>query len=330
MHSSFDVFSIIYKNSICSMIDRRSYYSAKSIFEKLIPNTTKRNVFVNFLYPAIDLANSLNPSNWNLNLDLNGIFVRFNVGHEYCIEISKKELIIICNKTSLLPLVDRIFFKIMYFGHIKQKRILSESIESAPNCLAHTPNCVGCIINPGIISDDINILKQCNLEFIKAAIVTPISQLMKNAHSSGVITYLESLLNKSIPNPSYSSESSLSLESVIETQNNEEKKALKRSSEKRIELLKKADVIPQTAITSQTVFLRNQNVVAEVLYRANGICQKCKKTAPFLRDSDDRPYLEVHHIIPLASNGKDTVENAIALCPNCHRQAHYGKKSYNE
>ncbi len=25
----------------------------------------------------------------------------------------------------------------------------------------------------------------------------------------------------------------------------------------------------------------------------------------------------------LANNGDDTVENAIALCPNCHRKAHY-------
>jgi 5-methylcytosine-specific restriction protein A len=26
----------------------------------------------------------------------------------------------------------------------------------------------------------------------------------------------------------------------------------------------------------------------------------------------------------LASDGDDTVENAVALCPNCHRRAHFG------
>ena len=50
--------------------------------------------------------------------------------------------------------------------------------------------------------------------------------------------------------------------------------------------------------------------------------------APFNRDSNDTEYLEVHHKLPLAENGDDTVENAIALCPNCHRHAHYGKKTF--
>lgn len=33
---------------------------------------------------------------------------------------------------------------------------------------------------------------------------------------------------------------------------------------------------------------------------------------------------EVHHKVPLSAGGDDTVENAIALCPNCHRKAHFG------
>ena len=35
-------------------------------------------------------------------------------------------------------------------------------------------------------------------------------------------------------------------------------------------------------------------------------------------------FLEVHHIKWLSNGGEDSVENALALCPNCHRQAHYG------
>ena len=44
----------------------------------------------------------------------------------------------------------------------------------------------------------------------------------------------------------------------------------------------------------------------------------------FNRKKDNTPYLEVHHIIRLADDGDDSVENAIALCPNCHREAHFG------
>jgi 5-methylcytosine-specific restriction protein A len=35
-------------------------------------------------------------------------------------------------------------------------------------------------------------------------------------------------------------------------------------------------------------------------------------------------YLEAHHIIALADDGKDTPENVIALCPKHHREAHFG------
>lgn len=35
------------------------------------------------------------------------------------------------------------------------------------------------------------------------------------------------------------------------------------------------------------------------------------------------PYLEVHHLTRLADGGADCPENVIALCPTCHRKAHY-------
>ncbi len=71
-------------------------------------------------------------------------------------------------------------------------------------------------------------------------------------------------------------------------------------------------------------FVRNPDVVAEVRFLANGKCQECKKPAPFHRRIDGKPYLEVHHIKRLADHGEDTVANAMALCPNCHRKRHYG------
>lgn len=82
---------------------------------------------------------------------------------------------------------------------------------------------------------------------------------------------------------------------------------------------------PSTITVLTEAYRRNPDVVAEVLFRANGKCEHCKKPAPFLRKKDKTPYLEVHHIIHLANDGEDTIENAIALCPNCHREFHYGQ-----
>ncbi|WP_309666584.1 HNH endonuclease [Tabrizicola sp.] len=79
----------------------------------------------------------------------------------------------------------------------------------------------------------------------------------------------------------------------------------------------------KVTVTMQT-FVRNQYVVAEVLFRANGHCEHCKEKALFDRLKDSTPYLEVHHKIRLVDDGDDTVANAIALCPNCHREVHHG------
>jgi len=96
------------------------------------------------------------------------------------------------------------------------------------------------------------------------------------------------------------------------------------SREKRLMRLKQSNKKPLSVEVKSIQYKRNSDVVVEVLNRANGICEKCKKKAPFLRKKDNSPYLEVHHIITLANGGDDTIENTIAVCPNCHRELHFG------
>lgn len=55
--------------------------------------------------------------------------------------------------------------------------------------------------------------------------------------------------------------------------------------------------------------------------RANGRCQLCGNPAPFA-DNNGKPYLESHHIVWLSAGGSDTIENTVALCPNCHKKMH--------
>jgi 5-methylcytosine-specific restriction protein A len=83
---------------------------------------------------------------------------------------------------------------------------------------------------------------------------------------------------------------------------------------------------PREVEVKTKAYIRNPDVVAEVLFRADGECEQCKNPAPFMREKDGSPYLEVHHVIQLSKGGEDSVENALALCPNCHRELHYGKK----
>jgi 5-methylcytosine-specific restriction protein A len=99
--------------------------------------------------------------------------------------------------------------------------------------------------------------------------------------------------------------------------------AMADGPEARAQRLSVAPKVPKQQIVLRKVFKRNPDVIAEVLVLANGVCQSCGQSAPFLR-GDGRPYLEVHHLHRLADGGEDTVENAIAVCPNCHRERHYG------
>lgn len=59
--------------------------------------------------------------------------------------------------------------------------------------------------------------------------------------------------------------------------------------------------------------------------RANGYCEGCGTKAPF--ETKSGPYLEVHHLTRLSDGGSDCPENVIALCPTCHRRAHYAVDS---
>lgn len=124
-------------------------------------------------------------------------------------------------------------------------------------------------------------------------------------------------------------EASAAAPSSAESLLNEFDEALKRSMASsaavRAKRLAVAPKIPKRIPTIGLAFDRNPDVVAEALLQAKGICARCKTPAPFARKSDGSPYLEVHHKLQLALGGEDTVQNAEALCPNCHRELHHGK-----
>ena len=103
-------------------------------------------------------------------------------------------------------------------------------------------------------------------------------------------------------------------------------KSIKDGHEVRMQRLRSAKKKPKQHLVMVKYHKRNPDVIAEVLYRASGVCERCKCEAPFVRRRDNSPYLEVRHKDRLADGGDDTIENALALCPNCHRELHFGRK----
>lgn len=83
---------------------------------------------------------------------------------------------------------------------------------------------------------------------------------------------------------------------------------------------------PTQYIRDGKVYERLPEVRAHVLKRAAGRCElpECNALG-FLKESGEL-YLETHHARPLCEGGADTPDNVIALCPNHHREAHFGAK----
>lgn len=76
---------------------------------------------------------------------------------------------------------------------------------------------------------------------------------------------------------------------------------------------------PRATVVSQHP--RNPWVVELAKRASGGICQLCESPAPFLNKAKEA-YLEAHHIEWLSRGGSDSIDNVVALCPNCHRKMH--------
>ncbi|GEM_PF-6862848 len=122
------------------------------------------------------------------------------------------------------------------------------------------------------------------------------------------------------PKSSFISEEQFKKEAEIR-----ERQAAELSDKELIDKIKSApqkvgsrDVIKEVISTQ---YYRDQNVAEYSRRRAKGLCQLCGNDAPF-KSIKGNPYLEIHHIEWLSKDGKDTIDNTCALCPNCHRKMH--------
>ncbi|CAJ4550192.1 putative restriction endonuclease [Burkholderia pseudomallei] len=89
------------------------------------------------------------------------------------------------------------------------------------------------------------------------------------------------------------------------------------------------DVVPEGAANPARIsrtangYRRDDAVRRFVLNRAAGRCEYCG--TPGFEMPNGGHYLEAHHVIALADQGPDTVNNVIGLCAHHHREAHFGR-----
>jgi len=164
----------------------------------------------------------------------------------------------------------------------------------------------------------INLRKITNQLSVTNLIKESNGEPLKHRSRSGGWSYLHAL-------PLLEIEKTIVSKQLYEDFDSAVSKSLKDDDKSLKERLANAAKKPEKIQTISFEYRRNSDVVASVLKRANGKCELCQSDAPFLKASNSSPYLEVHHWILLSEGGEDTVENAGALCPNCHKQAHFGQ-----
>lgn len=100
-------------------------------------------------------------------------------------------------------------------------------------------------------------------------------------------------------------------------------KEIKKMSRKNLERLvkEKNNVKTSYRTIKTTTYIRDPYIAEYAKLRADGFCQLCEEKAPFYT-KNNKPYLEAHHLKWLSKGGTDTIDNVVALCPNCHRKIH--------
>lgn len=84
---------------------------------------------------------------------------------------------------------------------------------------------------------------------------------------------------------------------------------------------------PATRSLSARVYERDPLVIAIARTRASHQCEIHDCAHPTFATPRGHQYSEVHHIIPLASGGEDTIENVACLCPAHHKEIHLGARA---
>jgi hypothetical protein len=299
-----------------SEIDKRnmeSYAKIESVIYQLLPQKQMREVCLQMLVEIINYANSHGRDKWGIYYEKNhirmlmGYFIIFTI-EKGCVWLAlDKDLI------NLSPVEKRL---------IDQSNDWKWDKEDYPEY--HKIQSINGYYTPSERHPETwKLIKKIHFKFLDkvAAKYGQLRKSSQNKHDPDLIFYLRQVFGMFVPEPDYF----IVDEAVFCSEFNEEiKKSQKLSQAKRRERLKSSIKKPETLKIIRTEFKRNPDVIIEVLERANGICEACGNPAPFLRASDGTPYLEVHHKISLADGGEDSVENAVALCPNCHRKQHFG------
>lgn len=87
---------------------------------------------------------------------------------------------------------------------------------------------------------------------------------------------------------------------------------------------------PPRRRSGMAAYQRNPGIARKCMEEMGYKCEADPSHLTFISRATDKPYIEAHHLIPIAYQGDfpeaslDVPENILILCPLCHRKFHHG------
>jgi 5-methylcytosine-specific restriction enzyme A len=97
--------------------------------------------------------------------------------------------------------------------------------------------------------------------------------------------------------------------------------------------IEELDDIKRTTLKERDVFSRDRKLALKRLEQESFKCEFDPTHKLFISKHTHRPYLEAHHLLPMAlqnvyQKNLDVLDNIFCLCPNCHRAIHHSERTY--
>jgi 5-methylcytosine-specific restriction enzyme A len=88
------------------------------------------------------------------------------------------------------------------------------------------------------------------------------------------------------------------------------------------------DVVKISRLKERDTYVRDRNIALQRMELSGYVCEFNPQHGLFLSRFSKKPYLESHHLVPMALQQKfsrplDTINNVFCLCPCCHRAVHH-------
>ncbi len=278
---------------------------ACDVVEYCLPDDTVRKQCCEFLANSIHLANQLAPLRWGITLYAD--FVLLNCGMIEIMQILPDRIHVLVDNNSLPEILP---------NEVEVRKTRNGSTKG------FYPSVVGsvaCDFDADNSHEILPQLEKSHKRLIQNAAQTPFVYNRRNAHSPGVIDYLNEYLNLSLPQPAYFESTKnedndranfeLGIDSKFFAIEGEQQLIthLRRERDPKIVALKKQQVLQATGKLS---------------------CEVCAFDFKEKYGELGTNFCEAHHVAPL-SDTTQQVETRLSdlaiLCSNCHRMIHRTK-----